>query len=288
MAGAIILATCSSVGVAWGVDYATRESAMPVSSVLFLRGLFGLALLLIYLRPMLADLRPLEPTWALFRLVSGGLTFVGWFGAIACLSASVATALFMIDVLLLGIIRNFLSHKADVLSFVFVFSMVLLYISVACVNSPPVFDLANGIAFAVVGIVARTFSQQIWERHCKRGEKQVLRIGIPFAGSVVTSLPLGGYTTDMPSPILGCVILATALFGLVGYLTGDYVLSKLGAYRSRLLELTTIPALVLIDTFRTHSLPNPATLAAVALLALATAWALARSRGEELTASAGN
>ena len=170
----------------------------------------------------------------------------------------------------------------------FVFSTVLLYIGVACVNSPPVFDLANGIAFAVVGIVARTCSQQIWERHCKRGEQQVLRIGIPFAGSVLASLPLGGYATDIPSPVLGGVILATAFFGLIGYLSGDYVLSKLGAYRSRLLELTTIPVLVLIDTFRTSSLPNPVTLAAVILLALATAWALARSRGEEFTASAGN
>lgn len=261
---------------------------MPVSSVLFLRGLLGLALLLIYLRPMLADLRPLEPTWALFRLVSGGLTFVGWFGAIACLSAPIATALFMIDVLLLGIIRNYSSHKKDAISFVFVFITVLLYIGVACINSPPVFDLTNGVAFAVVGIVARTCSQHIWERHCKRGEQQVLRIGIPFAGSVLASLPLGGYAIDMPSPILCGVIFATAFFGLIGYLTGDYILSKLGAYRSRLLELTTIPALVLIDTFRTHSLPDLATLASVVLLALATAWALARNRGEELVTSTGN
>jgi hypothetical protein len=63
------------------------------------RSLLSLVRLAIIVRPVRAEWLPRSPWVALMRVLTGGLTYVGWFGANALLSGRVTQAVLLLDAL---------------------------------------------------------------------------------------------------------------------------------------------------------------------------------------------
>ena len=278
LSAAISLVLVATAGVAVGVDYLTRTTSISLGTLLLYRGLIGILLLLLWHRPSPAELRPREPRMAIARLVAAGLTFVGWFGAIAFLSAPFATALLLLDSLVLELVKSLRDRTLLSLPEVCVFSCVIGYVgAVSLTRDQLSADFTIGIALAVLAIGARTISMEIWARSCEQGEAELIRIFIPLLGGALTGLVMTFGSLTPPSFIVLCLISATAALGLLTYLTEDQVILRLGAFRTRLVEIFAVPLLAVPQLFSGEFGSHPATVGFMALLAASTLWAIVAS-----------
>ena len=88
------------------IELLTRRAELSLASILLYRSLLSLELLTIIVRPVRAEWLQRSPWVTLLRVLAGGLTYVGWFGAIALLSGRVTQAVLLLDALLLAYVRG--------------------------------------------------------------------------------------------------------------------------------------------------------------------------------------
>jgi len=90
----------SEVAITVSIELLARRAELSLGSILVYRSLLALVLLAIIVRPVRAEWLPRSPWVALLRMLTGGLTFVGWFGAIVLLSGRVTQAVLLLDALI--------------------------------------------------------------------------------------------------------------------------------------------------------------------------------------------
>jgi drug/metabolite transporter (DMT)-like permease len=96
----------SEVAITVSIELLVRRADLSLGSILVYRSLLALVLLAIIVRPVRAEWLPRSPWVALLRVLTGGLTYVGWFGAIALLSGRVTQAVLPLDALILAYVRG--------------------------------------------------------------------------------------------------------------------------------------------------------------------------------------
>ena len=96
----------SEVAITVSIELLARRAHLSLATILVDRSLLALALLVLILRPAPAQWMPRSPRLALLRVVTGGLTFVGWFGAIGLLSGRVTQSVLLLDALILAYVRG--------------------------------------------------------------------------------------------------------------------------------------------------------------------------------------
>ena len=96
----------SEAAITVSVELLSRRAHLSLATILVDRSLLALALLVLIVRPSRAQWMPRAKGLALLRVLTGGLTFVGWFGAIAMLSGRVTQALLLLDALILAYVRG--------------------------------------------------------------------------------------------------------------------------------------------------------------------------------------
>jgi len=265
--GVALLGLIATTGVAQGIDILTRLEGIPVSSLLFHRGLFGIMLLLLLFRPRQKELWPRRPRIALMRLASSGLTFAGWFGAIAYLSAPVATALMLLDCIVLAAIKSArINVRASTAEWALSLSLVAYVVAIWQVSPVTTGHIVIGSAAAGAAILARAASMHLWQVGTEIGEVAFHRIAIPLAGGFLAGLFGSGGIPSFVGVYPTFLILGTAALGVIGYMTTDFLVGRLGAYRARLIDVLAVPVLAVFAVRQ----PYDFTVNVVAALAVMT------------------
>ena len=96
----------SEVAITVSIEWLARRAHLSLATILIDRSLLSLALLSLIVRPARNRWMPRSPQLALLRVVTGGLTYVGWFGAIGLLSGRVTQAVLLLDALILAYVRG--------------------------------------------------------------------------------------------------------------------------------------------------------------------------------------
>jgi len=96
----------SEVAITVSIELLSRRAHLSLATILVDRSLLALVLLALIVRPSPAQWLPRSPRLALLRVLTGGLTFVGWFGAIAMLSGRVTQAILLLDAIILAYLRG--------------------------------------------------------------------------------------------------------------------------------------------------------------------------------------
>lgn len=99
------------VGASISVELLLRNFAFSLGLLLFLRGLIGFIITLIVVRPTFSQFNPVSKKLFFARLLTGGLTFYSWFGAIKFLTASLTSAMLLLDTIVLSFIRRSYTRK---------------------------------------------------------------------------------------------------------------------------------------------------------------------------------
>jgi hypothetical protein len=123
------------------------------------------------------------------RLASSGLTFAGWFGAIAYLSAPVATALMLLDCIILAAIKSArINVRASTAEWALSLSLVAYVVAIWQVSLVTTGHIVIGSAAAGAAILARAASMHLWQVGTEIGEVAFHRIAIPLAGGFLAGL----------------------------------------------------------------------------------------------------
>ena len=272
----------SEVAITVSIELLARTTELSLGAILLYRSLLALALAAIIVRPRPADWLPRSPWLASLRLVTGGLTFVGWFGAIALLSGRVAQAVLLLDSLILAYVRG--ERKRHERHTLLLLAASLIVFVWQAVHEPgTVLSARGGTLFLLIALGSRAASYKVWELAQGKGEHLFWLIAPALAGGALGGmfLVLAPWTHNrlQPlSPVMWCVMLMVALVGLTGYFYMNHVMSLLGAFYTRVVELWQLPVLWLI-----HLLTEQAHLEWVqgvtaALVASASAYAYLRHR----------
>jgi drug/metabolite transporter (DMT)-like permease len=273
IAAVVLIAT--TAGISLGVDIVTRFDNVSVGSLLMYRGLLGILVLGLWKRPRLGELWPNKPGLAIIRLIFGGLTFAGWFGAITYLSAPVTAALLLVDCVLLRLIKACRMNWKISIAEIAVFFCLTVYVSAVWAASRQASeDLVVGVILVAVAVVARAASLHVWERSCELGEKPVLRILIPLLGSTLVGIALCRGAPSLLPPDAAPVILLTAALGVLAYSSADVVVFLFGAFRTRLVELLAVPILAGAEMYAVGYAGSSSVFMALFALTAATLWAL--------------
>lgn len=242
----------SEVAIAISIEVLLRRTSMTLASVLVYRSLLALALLMLIVRPTREQWTPRSPKLALIRVFTGGLTFVGWFGAIGLLSARVTAAILLLDSLILAYVRG--ERRAYERRTVATLALALLIFAAQAVREPgTVLNAPRGIVFLLIALGSRAASYKVWERAQTKDEHLFWLIAPALVGGalggIVLSLIFSRNQVQLVSPAMFGVLVVVALVGLTGYFYMNQVMSMVGAFYTRVAELWQVPMLWAIHLF---------------------------------------
>ena len=143
----------SEVAITVSIELLARRAHLSLATILVDRSLLALALLALIVRPSPSRWMPRSPRLALLRVVTGGLTFVGWFGAIGLLSGRVTQAVLLLDALILAYVRG--PHRAYERRTLLLLSTALILFAAEAVREPgTVLNAPRGIVFLLIALGA--------------------------------------------------------------------------------------------------------------------------------------
>jgi hypothetical protein len=270
----------SETAITISVEMLARQAHLSLATILVERSLLALVLLGLVLRPLGAEWRPRAPRLALVRLVTGGLTFVGWFGAIAQLSGRVTQPVLLLDALLLAYMRG--ERRPYERRTLALLAAALLLFAAEAVREPgTVLNAGRGICFLLLALGSRAAAYKVWEKAQKQDEHLLWLIAPALVGAAMAGAGMAAFTHTPIAWLSGplwAAMLAAAAVGLAGYFYMNQVMRGLGAFYTRVVELWQVPLLWL-----SHLLTSPAAVDATqgalgTLVAVASAWAYVRHR----------
>jgi len=277
----------SEVAITVSIELLARRAHLSLATILVDRSLLALALLVLIVRPSRAAWLPRSPRLALLRVVTGGLTFVGWFGAIGLLSGRVTQAVLLLDALILAYVRG--SHRSYERRTLLVLTATLILFAAEAVREPgTVLNAPRGIIFLLIALASRAATYKVWERAQHKDEHLFWLIAPALIGAT-----LGGFFLSAAShtalqtlsPVMWCVMLLVSMVGLTGYFYMNTVMALLGAFYTRVVELWQVPVLWAIHLYTDHSQVDLVQGTLGVLVACASAYTYLRHRRgkEELT-----
>jgi drug/metabolite transporter (DMT)-like permease len=234
----------SEVAITVSIEWLARRAHLSLATILLDRSLLALAILALIVRPARPEGLPRSPRLALLRVVTGGLTFVGWFGAIASLSGRVTQSVLLLDALLLAYVRG--SRRPYERRTLALLAAALLLFAAQAVREPgTVLNARNGVGFLLLALASRAASYKVWERAQQHGEHLFWLIAPALVGGALGGLALGvpAHSLQPLSAPLWAAMLLVALVGLTGYFYMNTVMARLGAFYTRVVELWQVPLL---------------------------------------------
>jgi drug/metabolite transporter (DMT)-like permease len=273
----------SEVAITVSIEWLSRRAHLSLATILVDRSLLALLLLAIIVRPSRAQWLPRSPRLAAIRVVTGGLTFVGWFGAIGLLSGRVTQSVLLLDALILAYLRG--PHRTYERRTVFVLAASLILFAAEAIREPgTVLNAPRGIAFLIVALASRAATYKVWERAQQQDEHLFWLIAPALAGAAIGGWVLSAtaHTALQPlsAPMWGAMLLV-AIVGLTGYFYMNTVMSLLGAFYTRVVELWQVPILWLIHLLGSNAPVDLLQGALGLLVALASAYTYLRHRRAE-------
>lgn len=250
----------SEVAITVSIELLARRAHLSLGTILVDRSLLALALLALILRPSRSQWLPRSPRLALLRVVTGGLTFVGWFGAIGLLSGRVTQAVLLLDALILAYVRG--DRRSYERRTLLVLAAALILFAAQAVREPgTVLNAPRGIVFLLIALGARAATYKVWERAQGKVEHLFWLIAPALAGGAIGGVFLAitnrasgkGSLLQTLSPQMWCVMLLVSMVGLTGYFYMNTVMSRLGAFYTRVVELWQVPMLWAIHLLTDHS-----------------------------------
>jgi drug/metabolite transporter (DMT)-like permease len=270
----------SEVGITVSIELLARRAHLSLATILVYRSLLALVLLALIVRPPKSQWMPRSPRLAWLRALTGGLTFVGWFGAIGLLSGRVTQALLLLDALILAYVRG--QHRSYERRTLLVLTVALILFAAQAVREPgTVLNAPRGIVFLVIALASRAATYKVWERAQGKDEHLFWLIAPALAGaalggaflSVATRTPL-----QTLSPAMWGAMLPVAMVGLTGYFYMNNVMLRLGAFYTRVVELWQVPMLWAIHLLTDQTSIDLIQGALGTLVACASAYAYLRHR----------
>ena len=174
----------SEAAITVSIELLARRAHLSLATILVDRSLLALVLLAIIVRPSPAAWRPRSPRLALVRVVTGGLTFVGWFGAIGLLSGRVTQSILLLDALILAYVRG--QHRAYERRTLLVLAAALILFAAQAVREPgTVLNAPRGIVFLVIALASRAAAYTVWERAQGRDEHLFWLIAPALVGAAL-------------------------------------------------------------------------------------------------------
>ena len=272
----------SEVAITVSIEWLARHAGLSLGTILVYRSLLALALLLLIVRPGREAWSPHAPELALARVVTGGLTFVGWFGAIAMLSGRVTQSVLLLDALILAYVRG--RHRDYEHRTLLLLAVALILFAAQAVREPgTVLHAGRGVVFLLIALASRAATYKVWERAQGKQEHLFWLIAPALVGAVLGGLALSAWMhtpLEHLSPHMWLVMLAVAMVGLSGYFYMNIVMSRLGAFYTRVVELWQVPVLWLVHLTNAHARFDLAQGALGVLVAAASVYAYARHQRE--------
>jgi hypothetical protein len=244
----------SEAAITVSIELLARRAHLSLATILVDRSLLALVLLAVIVRPTVAQWLPRSPRLALVRVVTGGLTFVGWFGAIGLLSGRVTQSILLLDALILAYVRG--QHRAYERRTLLVLASALILFAAEAVREPgTVLNAPRGILFLGIALASRAATYKVWERAQSKDEHLFWLIAPALAGAALGGWVLSAtsHTPLQPlSPQMWIVMLLVAIVGLTGYFYMNTVMALLGAFYTRVVELWQVPLLWAIHLLTDH------------------------------------
>lgn len=245
----------SEVAITVSIELLARRAHLSLATILVDRSLLALGLLALIVRPRSRQWLPRSPRLALLRVVTGGLTFVGWFGAIGLLSGRVTQALLLLDALILAYVRG--ERRSYERRTLLLLAATLILFATQAVREPgTVLNAPRGIVFLLIALASRTATYKVWERAQGKDEHLFWLIAPALVGGALGGIILGISThsgLQTLSPRMWCAMLLVAIVGLTGYFYMNTVMSLLGAFYTRVVELWQVPMLWGIHLMTEHA-----------------------------------
>lgn len=272
----------SEVAITVSIEWLARHAHLSLGSILVYRSLLALVLLTLLVRPGREAWSPRVPGLAMLRVVTGGLTFVGWFGAIAMLSGRVTQSVLLLDALILAYVRG-RRRDYERRTLLLLAAALILFAAQAVREPGTVLHAGRGVVFLLIALGSRTATYKVWERAQGKQEHLFWLIAPALIGAVLGGLALNAAThapLEHLSPPMWLVMLAVAMVGLSGYFYMNLVMSRLGAFYTRVVELWQVPILWLVHLANAHARFDLTQGALGVLVAAAAAYAYVRYRCE--------
>ena len=270
----------SEVAITVSIELLARRAHLSLATILVDRSVLALALLVLILRPAAAQWMPRSPRLALLRVVTGGLTFVGWFGAIGLLSGRVTQSVLLLDALILAYVRG--PRRAYERRTLLVLATALILFAAEAVREPgTVLNAPRGIVYVLIALASRAATYKVWERAQGKDEHLFWLIAPALAGAALGGIFLSVSTRSalQPlSPLMWGAMLLVAGVGLTGYFYMNTVMALLGAFYTRVVELWQVPMLWAIHLLTDHAQADRMQGALGALVACASAYAYLQQR----------
>jgi drug/metabolite transporter (DMT)-like permease len=277
----------SEIAITVSIELLARRAHLSLATILVDRSLLALALLMLFLRPPQSQWRPRSLSLALLRVVTGGFTFVGWFGAIGLLSGRVTQSVLLLDALILAYVRG--ERRPYERRTLFVLASALVLFAAQAVREPgTVLNAPRGIVFLLIALGSRAASYKVWERAQSQDEHLFWLIAPALIGGALGGVILT-FTTHNSlqplSPAMWWAMLLVALVGLTGYFYMNTVMSLVGAFYTRVVELWQVPMLWAIHLLTDQARVDPVQGALGALVACASAYTYLQHRHGTRTSS---
>jgi drug/metabolite transporter (DMT)-like permease len=270
----------SEVAITVSVEWLARRAHLSLATILVDRSLLALVLLTLIVRPSGSEWRPRSPRLAWIRVVTGGLTFVGWFGAIGLLSGRVTQSVLLLDALILAYLRG--QHRAYERRTLLVLASALILFAAEAVREPgTVLNAPRGIGFLLIALASRAATYKVWERAQSKDEHLFWLIAPALVGAALGGMFLSfsaHSAVQTLSPQLWGAMLLAAVVGLTGYFYMNTVMALLGAFYTRVVELWQVPVLWAIHLLTDHAQMDLLQGALGTLVAIAAAYTYLRHR----------
>jgi hypothetical protein len=270
----------SEIAITVSIEWLARGAHLSLAAILVYRSLLALALLTAIVRPERESWLPRAPRLALIRVATGGLTFVGWFGAIGALSGRVTQAVLLLDALILAYVRG--PRRAYERRTLLALSVALLLFAAEAVREPgTVLNARAGIGYLLIALASRAATYKVWERAQGKAEHLFWLIAPALVGGALGGVALSLATLrplERLSPALWLAMLAVAAVGLTGYFYMNTVMALVGAFYTRVVELWQVPVLWAIHLAGERAQIDLAQGALGVLVAAASAYTYLRHR----------
>ncbi len=270
----------SEVAITVSIELLSRRAHLSLATILVDRSLLALALLALIVRPSRTQWTPRSKGLALLRVLTGGLTFVGWFGAIAMLSGRVTQAVLLLDALILAYVRG--PRRAYERRTLLVLASALILFAAQAVREPgTVLNAPRGIVFLIIALASRAATYKVWERAQSKDEHLFWLIAPALVGAALGGVLLSRSShsaLQTLSPAAWGAMLLAAIVGLTGYFYMNTVMALLGAFYTRVVELWQVPVLWAIHLLSDQARVDLLQGALGALVACASAYTYLRHR----------